>query len=217
MKDRIFEDFNMNVLDYEYNGKVKSFYNLMYQRNLIPTKNKPTWVRKNSATTIDHIITDYVLPCDFKTAILRTDLANHFPIVIALKNDGPSHQHSKTKHKYKRFNHRLLSINWDEIKNYDDPNEAYKQFFNIFNSIYDIYFPKVFVRLKTSYSESLVTKGIANSSKRTQKLYEKFLKHRTRETELAYKSYKNLFESQKKKAKKKYLNANMMPKKHGIL
>ena len=53
-------DFNMNVLDYEYNRKVKSFSNLMYQLNLIPTINKPAGVGKNSATTTDHIITDYV-------------------------------------------------------------------------------------------------------------------------------------------------------------
>ena len=129
-----------------------------------------------------------------------------------------------SKHKYKRsyneenikaFNHRLLSINWDEIKNCDDPNEAYKQFFNIFNSIYDIYFPKVFVRLKTKHIQSpWITKGIAKSSKRKQKLYEKFLKHRTRETELAYKSYKNLFESLKKKAKKKYYSEKISKYKH---
>ena len=94
-------DFNMNVLDYEFNGKVKSFFDLMYQRNLIPTINKPTRVGKKSATAIDHIITDYVLTCAFKTAILKGDLTDHFPLVIALKNDGPSYQHSKTKHKYK--------------------------------------------------------------------------------------------------------------------
>ena len=161
-------DFNMNVLDYEYNRKVKSFFDLMYQRNLIPTVNKPARVGKNSATAIDHIITVYVLTCDFKTAILKTDLTDHFPIVIALKNYGPSQQHSKTKHKYKRsyneenikaFNHRLISINWDEIKNCDDPSEAYKQFLNIFNSICDKYFPKVFVRLKNkAYSECLDNK-----------------------------------------------------------
>ena len=126
----------------------------------------------NITENIDHIITDYILTCDFKTAILKTNLTVHLPIVIALKNDGPSHQHSKTKHKYKRsyneknikaFNHRLLSINWDEIKNCDDPNEAYKQFFNIFHSIYDIYFPKIFVRLKTKLIQSpWITKGLPN-------------------------------------------------------
>ena len=158
MKHMMFAgDFNMNVLDYEYNRKVKkSFFDLMYQRNFISTINKPTRVGKNSAAAIDHIITDYVSTCDLKTAILKTDLTDHFPIVTALKNDGPSQQHSKTKHKYKRsyneenikaFNPRLLSINWDEIKNCDDPNEPYKKFFNVFNSIYDIYFLKVLVRL----------------------------------------------------------------------
>ena len=53
-------DFNINVLDYAYNRKVKIFFDLIYQRNLIPTINKPTRAGKNSATAIDHIITDHV-------------------------------------------------------------------------------------------------------------------------------------------------------------
>ena len=99
-------------------------------------------------------------------------MTDHFPIVIALKNYGPSQQHSNTQHKYKRsyneenikaFNQRLLSVNWDEVKNCDDPNEAYKQFFNIFNSIYDIYFPKVSVRLKAKHIQCpWITKGLPN-------------------------------------------------------
>ena len=67
-------DFNMNVLH--------------YLRNLIPVINKATKVGKLSAMAIDHITTDYVLTCDFKTTILKTDLADYFPIVITLKNDG---------------------------------------------------------------------------------------------------------------------------------
>ena len=47
MKHMMFTgDFNMNVLDYEHNGKVKGFLDLMYQRNLIPTISKPTRVGK---------------------------------------------------------------------------------------------------------------------------------------------------------------------------
>ena len=200
MKHMMFAgDFNMNVLDYEYNGKVQSFFDFMYQRNLMPTINKPTRVEKNSATTIDHIITDYVLTCDFKTVILKTDLTDHFPIVIALKNYGPSQQHSKTKHKYKRsyneenikaFNQRLLSVNWDEVKNCDDPNEAYKQFFNIFNSTYDIYFPKVYVRLKTKHIQSLwITKGTAKSSQSS--VFSSLFKN-TQSILIVFKRFKNL-------------------------
>ena len=70
----------------------------MYQSNLIPIINKSTKVGKNSATAIDHIITDYLLNCNFKATISKTDSTDHFPLVIALKNDRPSQQRSKTKH-----------------------------------------------------------------------------------------------------------------------
>ena len=81
----------------------------------------------------------------------------------------------------------------------------------------------MYIRLKTKHIQSpWITKGIAKSSKTKQKLYEKFLKHCTRETELAYKSYENLFESLKKKAKKKYYSEKISrykndAKKHGVL
>ena len=38
----------MNVLDSEYNSKVKSFFDLMHQQNLIPTINNPTSRKKFS-------------------------------------------------------------------------------------------------------------------------------------------------------------------------
>ena len=70
----------------------------MYQHNLIPNKKTPTRIEKNSATVIDQVIRNYVLTCNFKTTILKTELTDHFPIVIALKNDGTSRQRSKTKY-----------------------------------------------------------------------------------------------------------------------
>ena len=48
-----------------------------------------------------------------------------------------------------------------------------------------------------------ITKGIAKSSKKETRLYEKFLKNRTQKNEKTYKTYKNLFESIKKRSKKK--------------
>ena len=71
----------------------------MYQRNLIPIIKKPTRVGKNSAAATDHIITDYVLTCDFKAAILKTDLKDHFMC-----------KRSYNEENIKAFNHGLLSI-----------------------------------------------------------------------------------------------------------
>ena len=49
-----------------------------------------------------------------------------------------------------------------------------------------------------------MTKGLLKSSKKKQRLHEKFLKNRNPENELNYKQYKTLFESLKKKSKKNY-------------
>ena len=50
-----------------------------------------------------------------------------------------------------------------------------------------------------------ITKGIMKSSKQKQKIYNKLLKSRTKENEVIYKAYKNLFEVIRKKIEKNLL------------
>ena len=73
-------DFNINVLDFDQNKKVQNFVNLMFQFGLVPTPNKPTRVTNKTISATDHIITNSIYNNDFKTAIIRTDISDHFPI-----------------------------------------------------------------------------------------------------------------------------------------
>ena len=75
-------DFNINLLDFQTNKKVQSFVNLMFGFSMIPTINKPTRVTKHTATAIDNIITNCIINSDFKSAIVKTDLSDHFPIIF---------------------------------------------------------------------------------------------------------------------------------------
>ena len=70
-------DFNMNWLDYEKCKKVQEFSDLAYENSMIPTINKPTRVTRQSATTIDHILTNCFVNFDFKTAFFRSDISDH--------------------------------------------------------------------------------------------------------------------------------------------
>ena len=54
-----------------------------------------------------------------------------------------------------------------------------------------------------------MTKGLQKSSKRKQKLYDKFLKSKTNENEKKYKTYKSLFESLKNMSKKINYSRNL--------
>ena len=78
-------DFDINVLDFNGSKMVQNFVNLMFRHALIPTRNKPTSVTRNTAIAIDHIITNSAINAEFKTGIIKTDISNHFPIFFTFK------------------------------------------------------------------------------------------------------------------------------------
>ena len=144
-------DFKFNLLDFETNKNVQDFLNLMFRYNMIPLTNKPTRVTKHSADAIDHIITNSVTGHnDFKSAIIKTDLSDHFPIVFAIKTNETT-QRPVVKSTYKRsyceknidqFKNILHKTNWVDIQKIEDANKAYKYCLDIFTDIYDNSFPK---------------------------------------------------------------------------
>ena len=57
----------------------------MFQYNMIPTINKPTRVTRNTATAIDHIITNTVIGgIQHRSGTIKTDTSDHFLIVFVL-------------------------------------------------------------------------------------------------------------------------------------
>ena len=75
-------DFNINLLDFETSKEVQSFVNLMLEFSMTSTINKPTRVTKHIATAIDNIITNCILNSNFKSAIVKTDQSDYFPIIF---------------------------------------------------------------------------------------------------------------------------------------
>ena len=131
-----------------------------------------------------------------------------------MRTDQSFHQNQKMQNVHK--------CNYDEkaIESFKQPleerkkcealNEAYKHLFETFISLYDYFFPKVKVRIKTkSLHNPWIRKRIAKFSEKKQKLYEQYLKRRTNETETACKLYKNLFESIKRKSKQNYYSEKL--------
>ena len=103
------------------------------------------------------------------------------------------------------FKNILSSTDWNYALGKTITNESYDQFMKKFSLIYDDCFP---IKVKEIRTKNLlspwVAKGIKKSSKRKQKLYEKYLKKKSLENEKKYKDYRQLFEKIKKDSKKKY-------------
>ena len=150
-------DFNINFLDFETNKNLQDFLNLMFCYNMIPLTNKPTRLTKHSANAIDHIITNSVIGHnDFKSAIIKTDLSDHFPIVFAIKTNETT-QRPVVKSTYKRSYCEKILTNLKILcttetgmafKKLKTPIK-HKYFLDIFTDIYDNSFPKSEVKFKS--------------------------------------------------------------------
>ena len=91
-------------------------------------------------TAIDHILTNSFTDTAFKTAIFKSDISDHFPIIFqsfsCLMIPCSIKQTNNTKNTviFKRvfdtesielFKQKLYETNWDDIKVSQNPDEAY--------------------------------------------------------------------------------------------
>ena len=73
--------------DYIKNKKVVKFMNLTFEYGLVPVIDKPTRVTKNTATAIDHIVTNSLLHRAINTGTIKLDISDHFPIFLKAETE----------------------------------------------------------------------------------------------------------------------------------
>ena len=97
------------------------------------------------------------------------------------------------------------------VKDLDNPNESYVKCLETITQIYDDCFPKIKLKIKSNNKANpWTTRGIAKSSKRKQKLYEKFLKNCSIQNEKIYKDYRKIFQTITMKSKRKYYSEKLL-------
>ena len=118
---------------------------------MIPAINQPTRVTRKTTTAIDHILTNSFTDTAFKTAILKSDISDHFPICFIIPSSMKQINNTKNTVIFKRvfdtesielFKQKLYKTNWDVIEVFQNPDEAYKSFLNKFSDLSNTYFPK---------------------------------------------------------------------------
>ena len=183
-------DFNLNLLDYNTNRKVKSYLNIIFSHSfptVVPLINKPTRISRRNATVIDHVLTNAFMNENYFTGIVKTDLSDHFPVFFITETE--LNKTSKvdfifsrkiTDINLKKFKDALMGVDWNNVLKHTDPDSAYNEFLKTFLFHYEVHFPIRKIQIKSkNLTSPWITKGIVKSSKRKQKLYEKFLKRKT--------------------------------------
>ena len=90
----IFGDFNLDALKIEENKYISDYIDTLFSYGFLQIITKPTRISENSATLIDHILTNSNND-RFDSYILCCRISDHFPILHSLNIKKSKHKHQK--------------------------------------------------------------------------------------------------------------------------
>ena len=127
----------------------------MFCCGMVPVINKPTRVTRYIATAIDHMFTNSIINTEIKSAIIKTDISDHFSILFVakvvdfnIKTEQYILKRNICDQSIKKLKQKLRDVTWNDIKTFDSVNHSYNRFLQIFLSQYDECFPKIKIKLK---------------------------------------------------------------------
>ena len=155
--------------------------------------------------------------------ILFCDISDHLPVFHIREFKDQQH---KTKPEMEIINKRIINdsnvksfgntiktTSWEDVISNSNTAESYNEFFNKFSTAYEKNFPltkKVSKRKFDKSKSPWMTKCIAKSVQKKNKLYKKFLNCPVIKNEIIYRKYKNKLNH----VKKKYYEEQLIKYKH---
>ena len=132
-------DHNMDLLKASKHKHTQSFLDLNLEEDLLPTITKPTRISKNCATLLDNVFISRRLQCSFASGIIITDLGDHLPILLSVKDLRYETKLQRTityrkinKETIQRMDEELISYNWNNLM--DELNTE-----DSFNVLHDVF------------------------------------------------------------------------------
>ena len=130
-------DMNLDLLKYDCHEPTANYLDILSQHKFLPRIVRPTRIKKQSATLIDHIFT-WENSSYLKSGIIDTEIAgnhgytDHFPTFLVLRTSLSSHKTTNpvqrtyfTKKNHDERKENLQNEDWSELFQLDDANAIY--------------------------------------------------------------------------------------------
>ena len=206
-------DFNLNLLKHDTHSDTGCFLNGLLHDSFVPLITRPTRFSDTASSLIDNIFSNKLFN-NSVSGTLITDISDHLPIFY-IKYETHFQEIQKTVTYCKRniterqvndFKLKLAQVDWSEVTECSNANNAYNAFLTKFTTYYNKHLP---VQCKTVKCRNHSYKPwkipcILKSIRKKNKLYKKFLDNRCKETLDRYKLYKNKLTAIIRKAEKLY-------------
>ena len=213
----ILGDFNLDVLKIDQNRFVSEYVDTLFAYGFLQIITKPTRISGNSATLIDHIITNSTSR-NFDSFILNFRVSDHLPILhkLNLKKNKTKQQKLETRNfsssNINKFKNAIQNFNWNHVISENNcPQTAYSLFNNTFNNLVDTYFPITVVNFNSNVHriEPWMTTGILTSRRKKNLLCKQLVKKPTTLLRDKFKIFRNIYNNVVRTAKKTYLHSQI--------
>ena len=139
-------DLNIDFLKCDEHRLTPLFIDILYSNNVFPLITKPTRGTQNTATLIDHILTNnFDTMGNHKQGILCTDISDHYAvahvagntknqvkdtIVVGVKRD-------LCQINVQKFIHEMQQIDWENVMNLKEAQAAFSEFQAVVTKLYN--------------------------------------------------------------------------------
>jgi hypothetical protein len=223
----ILGDFNIDLLKYNESDFVQNYADMFFSSGFLQLIMKPTRCTSNTASLIDHIITN----CNNKklvSGILTLNISDHFPIFFSSAKPKPivppkfiTVRDFSVKN-INAFKNDLHAISWNDVYSCEDVHECFESFSSTFNTIYNLRFPSRQIKFNKNVHkiEKWMTQGLLISRLNKLRLGKIASKHPTAENIHKFKMYRNMYNTVLRACKKAFFENQLCKyqsnmKKHG--
>ena len=205
-------DYNLDLFRLSESHPILNYFNCFTSMGFHPLIVRPTRVSNTSQTLIDQIWTNDT-GAEITSALLLTDISDHFPIICCRKSQI-SEVNKKCTVTYEsrlrgrqcdeKFRNYLLNHNWNPILDLNSAEGIYDKFcFTLWN-FYDLSYPNVTkTKPKIDCDKPYITAELKSLIKEKHKIQRKFYKFPITYGS-QYKSIKNKVARLTSRAKKEY-------------
>ncbi len=154
----VFTDSNINLLNLNHNNTTALYLETLYSNGFSQKVGKATRIQNKSFSLIDHIICKS-LSQDITTGTIITDFSDHFTNFVSIPSTKQSHvqqfryARDFSKQKINEFKNTLSTLRWNSVLTLDDTNAAFDEFWSIFYTLFELYFPLQKNRTKQKHSQ----------------------------------------------------------------
>jgi hypothetical protein len=213
----ILGDFNLDLLKYNESNFVQNYADTFFSSGFLQLIMKPTRCTSNTATLIDHIITN----CNNKklvSGILTLKISDHFPIFFSSSKPKPlvppkfiTVRDFSVKN-INNFKNDLSAISWNDVYSCDNVHECFESFSSTFNTIYNLRFPSRQIKFNKNFHkiERWMTQGLLISRLNKLKLCKIAIKHPTAANKQNFKTYRNMYNTVLRACKRAFFEEQLL-------